>query len=210
PADQQGQAMIREWVEFSRRKEVWDHIVFLSDYDMNLARRMVQGVDVWLNNPRRPWEASGTSGMKVLVNGGLNLSELDGWWAEAYEPSLGWAIGDGKEHGGDAALDAMEAEQLYRLLEDEVIPGFYERDDQGIPRNWINKIKHSMANLTPQYSTSRTVMEYTEKYYLPAAQALQRRLSSDTGKGLATFHEHLKEGWRNICVEEVHVEANER
>src|SRR5690606_35340331 len=89
PADQQGQAMIREWVEFSRSKDVRDHIVFLSDYDMNLARRMVQGVDIWLNNPRRPWEASGTSGMKVLVNGGLNLSELDGWWAEAYEPTVG-------------------------------------------------------------------------------------------------------------------------
>lgn len=209
PADQQGQAMIKEWVDFSRRKEARDHVIFLSDYDMNLARRMVQGVDVWLNNPRRPWEASGTSGMKVLVNGGLNLSELDGWWAEAYEPSVGWAIGDGKEHGDDAALDAMEAEQLYRLLENEVIPTFYERDEQGIPRNWIQMIKHSMAKLTPEFSASRTVMEYTEKYYLPAAQALQKRLSGDKGNGLATFHEHLKEGWRNISVDEIHVEANE-
>src|SRR5690606_10600011 len=143
PADHQGQAMIREWVEFSRRKEVRDHIVFLSDYDMNLARRMVQGVDVWLNNPRRPWEASGTSGMKVLVNGGLNLSELDGWWAEAYEPTVGWAIGDGKEHGDEAALDNMEAEQLYQILEQEVIPTFYHRDEQGIPRKWIQMIKQS-------------------------------------------------------------------
>ena len=210
PADHQGQAMIKEWVEFSRRKEARDHVVFLSDYDMNLARRMVQGVDVWLNNPRRPWEASGTSGMKVLVNGGLNLSELDGWWAEAYEPSVGWAIGDGKEHGDDAALDAMEAEQLYQLLENEVVPTFYERDDQGIPRKWISKIKYSMAKLTPEFSASRTVMEYTEKYYLPAAQALQRRLSGNTENGLATFYEHLKEGWRNIAVDEVHVEANER
>ena len=209
PADHQGQAMIKEWVEFSRRKEARDHVVFLSDYDMNLARRMVQGVDVWLNNPRRPWEASGTSGMKVLVNGGLNLSELDGWWNEAYEPSVGWAIGDGKEHGDDAALDAMEAEQLYQLLENEVIPTFYERDGQGIPRNWISKIKHSMAKLTPEFSASRTVMEYTEKYYVPAAQALQRRLSEDAGNGLTAFHEHLKQGWRNISVDEVHVEANE-
>lgn len=209
PADHQGQAMIKEWVEFSRRKEARDHVVFLSDYDMNLARRMVQGVDVWLNNPRRPWEASGTSGMKVLVNGGLNLSELDGWWNEAYEPSVGWAIGDGKEHGDDAALDAMEAEQLYQLLENEVIPTFYERDDQGIPRNWISKIKHSMAKLTPEFSASRTVMEYTEKYYVPAAQALQRRLSEDAGNELTAFHEHLKQGWRNISVDEVHVEANE-
>ena len=210
PADHQGQAMIREWVEFSRRKEARDHVVFLSDYDMNLARRMVQGVDVWLNNPRRPWEASGTSGMKVLVNGGLNLSELDGWWAEAYEPTVGWAIGDGKEHGDDAALDAMEAEQLYQLLENEVIPTFYERDDQGIPRNWINKIRHSMAKLTPEFSASRTVMEYTEKYYLPAALGLQRRLSAVTETALANLHKQLHDGWRHLSIEEVHVDATER
>ena len=207
PADQQGQAMIREWVEFSRRKEVRDHIVFLSDYDMNLARRMVQGVDVWLNNPRRPWEASGTSGMKVLVNGGLNLSELDGWWAEAYEPTVGWAIGDGKEHGDDASLDVMEAEQLYQLLENEVVPAFYERDSQGIPRQWIQMIKQSMAKLTPRFSVSRTVMEYTEKYYLPAAQALQHRRSSPTENNRASFHKQLQEGWPNLAVEEIRVEA---
>ena len=206
PADQQGQAMIREWVEFSRRKEVRDHIVFLSDYEMNLARRMVQGVDVWLNNPRRPWEASGTSGMKVLVNGGLNLSELDGWWAEAYQPEVGWAIGDGQEHADDAALDAMEAEQLYQILENEVIPSFYKRDDQGIPRRWIQMIKQSMAQLTPQFSASRTVIEYTEKYYLPAALALQRRLSHDTNNGSATLHKQLREGWSHLSIGEVNIE----
>lgn len=206
PADRQGQAMIKEWVEFSRRKEVRDHIVFLSDYDMNLARRMVQGVDVWLNNPRRPWEASGTSGMKVLVNGGINLSELDGWWAEAYDPSTGWAIGDGQEHADNALLDAMEAEQLYQLLEKEVIPLYYERDEQGIPRNWIRMIKQSMAQLTPRFSASRTVIEYTEKYYLPGALEVQRRLSQPAENSLATFHKELRESWPNLAIREVHVE----
>ena len=198
PADHQGQAMIREWVEFSRRKEVRDHIVFLSDYDMNLARRMVQGVDVWLNNPRRPWEASGTSGMKVLVNGGLNLSELDGWWAEAFNPAVGWAIGDGKEHADDAALDVMEAEQLYQILERDVVPAFYERDAQGIPRRWIKLMKVSMAKLSPEFSVSRTMMEYMEKYYIPASLALQKRKNDKT---LAGFHEQLKHRWAELAVE---------
>ena len=108
-------------------------MIFLSDYDMLLTEHLVQGVDVWINTPRRPWEASGTSGMKVLVNGGLNLSELDGWWAEAYTPEVGWALGDGQEHGDDPAWDAAEAEALYDLLEREVIPEFYARDEQGIP-----------------------------------------------------------------------------
>src|SRR5690606_27698975 len=207
PADLQGQAMIREWVEFSRRKEVRDHIVFLSDYDMNLARRMVQGVDVWLNNPRRPWEASGTSGMKVLVNGGLNLSELDGWWAEAFDPSVGWAIGDGKEHTDDATLDAMEAEQLYQILEKEVVPAFYERDAQGIPRRWIQLMKASMAKLSPEFSASRTVMEYTEKYYIPAALAFQKRKNQ---KDLAEFHARLEQLWSALAVENYQMQESEK
>src|SRR5690606_27552353 len=206
PADRQGQAMIKEWVEFSRRKEVRDHIVFLSDYDMNLARGMVEGVGVLLIILRRPWEASGTSGMKVLVNGGLILSELDGWWAEAYNPSTGWAIGDGQEHADNALLDAMEAEQLYQLLEKEVIPLYYERDEQGIPRNWIRMIKQSMAQLTPRFSASRTVIEYTEKYYLPGALEVQRRLSQPAENSLATFHKELRESWPNLAIREVHVE----
>jgi len=123
PADEAGQALIREWIRFIRQPETRSHVMFLSDYDMLLAEQLVQGVDVWINTPRRPWEASGTSGMKVLVNGGLNLSELDGWWAEAYTPDVGWALGDGKEHGDDPAWDAIEAEALYDLLEREVVPG---------------------------------------------------------------------------------------
>jgi glycogen phosphorylase len=178
PADQAGKDMIREWIHFVRRQDIRQHAVFLVDYDMLLAARIVEGVDVWINTPRRPWEASGTSGMKVLPNGGVNLSELDGWWAEAYQPDVGWALGDGKEHGDDPAWDAAEALQLYDILEHEVIARFYDRDDNGLPRNWIAMMRESMARLTPEFSANRAVREYTEKYYLPAAERYRRREAS--------------------------------
>ena len=173
PQDLEGQDMIRQWFEFARRPEVRSRVVFLSDYDVLMAEHLVQGVDVWVNTPRRPWEASGTSGMKVLVNGGLNLSELDGWWAEAYSPAVGWAIGDGREHGDDPAWDAAEAEALYGLLEREVVPEFYSRDEHGIPRAWVARMRESMAKLTPAFSTNRVVRQYTEEHYLPAATGLR-------------------------------------
>jgi len=151
PADRAGQALIQEWIHFIRRPETRPHVIFLSDYDVLLTEHLVQGVDVWLNTPRRPWEGCGTSGMKVLVNGGINLSELDGWWAEAYTPEVGWALGDGREHGDDRAWDAIEAEALYELLEREVIPAFYARDEQGIPGAWVTRLRESMARLTPRF-----------------------------------------------------------
>ena len=155
PQDEAGQALIHEWINFIRQPEVRPYIVFLSDYDMLLTEHLVQGVDVWINTPRRPWEASGTSGMKVLVNGGINLSELDGWWAEAYTPEVGWALGDGREHSDDAAWDAVEADALYDLLEREVIAEFYARDESGTPSAWVKRIRESMARLTPQFSANR-------------------------------------------------------
>ncbi|MEO8332656.1 MAG: alpha-glucan family phosphorylase, partial [Gallionella sp.] len=167
PADKAGQALIQEWSNFIRRSKVRPHVIFLSDYNMLLSENLVQGVDVWINTPRRPWEACGTSGMKVLVNGGINLSELDGWWAEAYTPEVGWALGDGQEHGDDPAWDAAEAGALYDLLEREVIPEFYTRDEQGIPVAWVQRMRESMAQLTPHYSANRAVREYTEQHYLP-------------------------------------------
>ncbi|MGD8854061.1 MAG: alpha-glucan family phosphorylase, partial [Gammaproteobacteria bacterium] len=139
PRDESGRRMIRAWTEFLRRPTVRPRMVFVEDYDMSVAAALVQGADLWLNTPRRPWEASGTSGMKVLVNGGLNLSELDGWWAEAFTPDLGWSLGDGCEHGDDPAWDRAEAEALYRLLEEEVIPAFYQRDASGIPLGWVRR-----------------------------------------------------------------------
>ncbi len=174
PADQAGQDMIQEWTRFIRSPEVRPHAVFLPDYDMLLSAHLVQGVDLWINTPRRPWEASGTSGMKVLVNGGINLSELDGWWAEAYSPEIGWALGDGCEHGEDPAWDAAEADALYNLLEREVIPEFYARDGQSIPTRWVERMRKSMASLTPRFSADRTVREYTEQHYVPGAAAISR------------------------------------
>lgn len=175
PADTAGKAMIRQWTEFIARCNVRPHVLFLVDYDMAIAEHLVQGVDVWINTPRRPWEASGTSGMKVLVNGGLNLSEIDGWWAEAYSADVGWAVGDGLEHSHDAAWDAIEAERIYDLIENEIVPEYYDRDEQGIPRRWIARVRESMARLAPQYSANRMLKEYLEHYYLPGAAAYRKR-----------------------------------
>ena len=183
PADQAGQNLIREWTDFIRRAGAHNHVIFLSDYDMLLTGQLVQGVDVWINTPRRPWEACGTSGMKVLVNGGLNLSVLDGWWAEAYNPEVGWALGDGREHDDDPAWDAAEAEALYHLLEQEVIPEFYTRDENGIPTAWVARVRESMARLTPRFSANRTVREYTEQHYLPACGRLSCARVRSWGEG---------------------------
>jgi len=180
PADLYGQELLRRWIQFIRRPEARQRAVFIADYDLLLAEYLVRGVDVWVNTPRRPWEASGTSGMKVLVNGGLNLSELDGWWAEAYDPEVGWALGDGREHGDDPAWDAAEADALYTLLEREVTPAFYTRDAQGIPRAWVAKMRASMTRLTPRFSTNRVVREYTDTYYVAAATRYRAR-AADKG-----------------------------
>jgi glycogen phosphorylase len=200
PQDAAGKEMIREWVEFSQCPEVRARLVFLSDYDVLMAAHLVQGVDVWVNTPRRPWEASGTSGMKVLVNGGLNLSELDGWWAEAYSPELGWAIGDMREHGDDPAWDASEAEALYGLLEREVIPEFYNRDDRGIPCRWVARMRESMARLTPLFSTNRVVRQYTEEHYLSAASAFAERAKDQgaLGRKLVTWKADLAKHWPGV------------
>ena len=197
PQDVEGQGMIREWVEFSRRPEVKSRVVFLSDYDLLMAEQLVQGVDLWVNTPRRPWEASGTSGMKVLVNGGLNLSELDGWWAEAYSPDVGWAIGDRREHGSDPAWDAAEAGALYGLLEREIVPEFYTRDDRGIPRGWVARMRESMARLTPRFSANRVVRQYTEQHYLSAASAFRERAKDHGALGahLVDWQSQLARHW---------------
>jgi starch phosphorylase len=209
PKDLAGQAMIQQWVSFVRRPEVRPRAVFLSDYDMLMAERLVQGMDVWINTPRRPWEASGTSGMKVLVNGGLNLSELDGWWAEAYSPEVGWALGDGKEHGDDPAWDAAEAQALYDLLEREVIPTFYTRDVRGIPLGWVARMRESMARLTPAFSSNRVVREYAEKYYLPAANAYCERAADGGKRGADLLHwqTELARHWSKLRFGSVTVDA---
>jgi len=200
PQDEAGQEMIRQWNSFIHALGLPSPVIFLSDYDMLLTEQLTGGVDVWLNTPRRPWEASGTSGMKVLVNGGLNVSELDGWWAEAYSPDVGWAIGDGREHNSDPAWDAAEAEALYTLLEREIIPEFYERDDQGIPRKWVARIRESMARLTPEFSANRAVRQYTESHYLPAAAEYNQRAAegSKLGAELLAWREELAKHWQDL------------
>jgi glycogen phosphorylase len=199
PADNEGKKFIQQWAQFADRFDVCNHVVFLEDYDIALAQEIVQGVDIWINTPRRPWEASGTSGMKVLVNGGLNLSELDGWWAEAYTPEVGWALGDGKEHP-EPSWDNVEAEQLYRLLEDEIVPMFYDRDASGIPRAWVARVRTSMARLAPQFSTNRMVREYVEKLYLPAAAAYRHRTAQreKVAKELRRWDEQLSRHWHKV------------
>jgi starch phosphorylase len=209
PADLAGQALIQQWIQFIRRPEARPHVIFLSDYDMHLTEQLVQGVDIWINTPRRPWEACGTSGMKVLVNGGINLSELDGWWAEAYSPEVGWALGDGQEHDNDPAWDAIEAEALYDLLEREVIPEFYTRDDHGIPVAWVTRMRESMARLTPRFSTNRSVREYTEQHYLPAASAYLERVANQGAIGLelVNLHHVLEQKWSAMRFGEVKFES---
>jgi glycogen phosphorylase len=210
PADRAGQALIQQWINFIRQPETRPHIVFLSDYDMLLTEHLVQGVDVWINTPRRPWEACGTSGMKVLVNGGINLSELDGWWAEAYTPEVGWALGDGQEHGDDPVWDAAEAEALYDLLEREVIPEFYTRDENGIPTAWVARMRESMARLTPRFAASRAVREYTEQHYLPAAAAYRERAANKgaVGRQVVDWQHAVERKWGSLRFGNLRVETN--
>jgi glycogen phosphorylase len=197
PRDEQGKALVRAWWEYSLRSDVQNRVVFLSDYDMALAEQLVQGIDLWINTPRRPWEACGTSGMKVLVNGGLNLSERDGWWAEAYRAEVGWAIGDGNEHDDDPDWDAQEAEQLYHALEKEIIPYFYERDGRGIPTAWVARMRTSMAELTPQYSTNRMLREYVDRIYINAIQNYRKRVANGFAEAvrLCRWRELLDTHW---------------
>ncbi|HET6255715.1 MAG TPA: alpha-glucan family phosphorylase [Puia sp.] len=205
PSDQGGRNLIKRWIEFINQWNMSRHVIFLSDYDMLLAEHLVQGVDVWLNVPQRPWEASGTSGMKVLVNGGLNVSELDGWWVEAYRPEVGWALGDGKEHGDDPAWNAYEAELLFGILEQQVIPSFYHRDHRDIPVEWVARVRQSMATLTPFFSANRTVREYTEHYYLSAAKTYSDRAADNgaLGRRIVLWKRSIELGWPRLRFGEV-------
>jgi starch phosphorylase len=200
PADGAGKDLIKRWIQFIKRTGLSQHVVFLTDYDMLMAAHLVGGMDVWLNTPQRPWEASGTSGMKVLVNGGVNLSELDGWWVEAYTPEVGWALGDGLEHGYDPALDKRESEALFDLLEKQVLPEFYDRNAEGIPVTWVKRVRKSMATLTSAFSAGRTVREYTENYYLPAAANYLARAAhgGELGKQIVQGKQQLDARWGQL------------
>lgn len=205
PLDEEGKRQLHAWIDFIRsHPQIAGKVVFLPDYDMQMAELLVSGVDVWINTPRRPWEACGTSGMKVLVNGGLNLSELDGWWAEAYDPSVGWAIGDGQEHA-EPDWDRSEAQQLYDLLEREIAPAFYARDARGIPVQWVAKMRESMAKLAPFFSANRMVRQYVEQYYLPMAESLACRNqdSQARAKQILDWRRNLETHWQTVHIGEV-------
>jgi len=202
PADTEGKVMIRQWIELARNPRYRRHVVFLEDYDIALAQELVQGVDVWINNPRRPWEACGTSGMKVLVNGGINCSILDGWWDEAFRPDVGWAIGDDK--GGEAdKVDARDAESLYALLETRIVPEFYDRDAEGLPRRWLARVRRSTATLTPAFASTRMFRDYVERAYLPLSTLYRER----SAKGCAearearAWAETLTRRWLGLHIE---------
>jgi starch phosphorylase len=210
PQDEEGKRLVRQLVQFTRQPAVWKRAVFIEDYDIELAKHLVQGVDVWINTPRRPWEACGTSGMKVLVNGGLNLSELDGWWAEAYTPEVGWGVGDGLEHPEPEweAWDALEAKALYDLLEQHIAPAFYDCDSQGIPVRWVDRMRASMARLTPHYSSNRMLSEYVERLYVPATARFRERTAhaARLSRELVAWHRALEQSWPQLSFGEMHVE----
>jgi starch phosphorylase len=202
PADDAGKEIIRRIFEIAHRPEFRSHIVLLEDYDIEIARYMVQGVDVWLNNPRRPQEASGTSGMKAAMNGALNLSVLDGWWDEAYDPSLGWSIGNGEQYDDFENQDRIEGDLLYHALERDVVPLFYDRDDAGLPREWISMMKNSIREIGLHFNSDRMLKEYTERYYLPAQQ-LHDRLRADDyaeARAISVWRDKISSRWPQIQI----------
>ncbi|MBX7103625.1 MAG: alpha-glucan family phosphorylase [Gemmataceae bacterium] len=210
PHDTEGKKVIAEVVHMARRADLRMHVVFLEDYDMNVARILVQGCDVWLNNPRRPLEASGTSGMKVAMNGGLNCSVLDGWWVEGYQHDNGWAIGAGEEYADLAFQDDIEVRAIYELLEQEIVPTFYNRGTDGVPREWVRRMKRVIRTLVPMFNTNRMVQEYVEKCYLPGCLR-QHGLAADGGKSaleLAQWRARLGKAWPGVKVDAV--DATER
>jgi len=210
PHDNPGKELIRQIIHHARRPELRNRIVFIEDYDMVVARYLVQGVDVWLNTPRRPHEASGTSGMKATINGALNLSSLDGWWDEGYTPENGWAIGHGEDYADDQAdyQDRVEANGIYDLLEKEIIPLFYERGRDGLPRAWIAKMKAAMRDHAGVFNTNRMVREYFDRCYLPSAQRSQKLQKEELqrSKALAAWKAKMHRQWPHIQIEQVGTE----
>jgi starch phosphorylase len=175
PRDDPGKLLVQRIVQASRDERFRGRLVFLENYDIEIARLLVQGSDVWMNTPRRPQEASGTSGMKATLNGSLHLSELDGWWDEAYAPGMGWALGEGLDEGlGGEAHDLAEAKQLMDLLEHEILPLYFDRDEHGVPAHWLSCVSRSIETMAPQFSAQRMVREYAERFYTPAGASLSR------------------------------------
>jgi starch phosphorylase len=211
PRDHGGKELIAEIIHVCRRPEFRRRMVFIEDYDINVARFLVQGVDVWLNNPRRPLEASGTSGMKVCVNGGLNLSILDGWWVEGYAGDNGWAIGAGEEYTDLTYQDDIESRAIYDLLEQEIVPLFYNRSTDGLPRGWLKAMKRSMSTCCPVFNTNRMVQEYTEKCYVPSASRYAKLVGDDLKRAaeLSQWRRRVQRDWAQVRVEAVNPQSTD-
>jgi len=205
PKDEEGKRMIRDIIHFARDEEIRRHVVFLGDYDINVARHLVQGCDIWLNNPRPPMEASGTSGMKAAVNGVLNCSTFDGWWAEGYHPELGWTIGHGEEYTDHEYQDKVESELLYDLLEKEIVPLFYRRDQGRVARDWTEMTKRMLERTCPVFITTRMVSQYTREAYLPSYQRSQQLQENEfaSARDLAKWQENVQANWHQVSVVEV-------
>jgi starch phosphorylase len=210
PADNEGKDLIRTIVQFARQAGVRKRLVFLENYDVNVARYLVQGVDVWLNTPRRPHEASGTSGMKAAANGVLNCSVLDGWWVEGYSPDVGWAIGNGEMYNDPTLQDQIESQTLYDLLEKEIVPLFYDRGTDRLPRRWIERMKNCIRKLAPVFSTNRMVREYAEKFYVPALDRGRVLASEGLKRSVELAHakDHFRQHWGGIKIVGVHCNGN--
>lgn len=210
PADHEGKELIKAIVNFARNASVRRRVVFIENYDCNVARQLVQGVDVWLNTPRRPYEASGTSGMKAAVNGVLNCSILDGWWVEGYKPDLGWAIGRGEQYADPNLQDQVESQALYDLLEKQIVPLFYHRSVDNIPREWIARMKNSMRQLAPVFNTNRMVRDYTEKFYVPADARGLTLLADGLKRSVDLAHAKasLRNRWHGVRIVGVHTTGN--
>jgi starch phosphorylase len=207
PADDEGKRLIQRLIEFAQSPGVRQRIVFLPNYDIGMAKRLYPGCDIWLNNPLRPLEACGTSGMKAALNGALNLSILDGWWNEYYDDRNGWAIPSADSAGDGAERDALEAASLYDLLEHQIAPRFYDRDAAGLPVKWIADMRHTLATLSPELSADRMVRQYVSDLYLPAAAA-ERVISGSAfqpARDLAAWTARVEEAWAGVHV--AHVES---
>jgi starch phosphorylase len=202
PKDDEGKRYIQEIFQIAKEDRFKRKIVFIENFDLNVASYLVEGCDVWLNNPRRPLEASGTSGMKVIANGGLNFSILDGWWDEGFDPEVGWKIGNGEEYIDPDFQDELEARQFYTTLESQIVPLFYARGEDKLPRGWISMIKNSMKKLGPFFNTHRMVQEYFQKYYAPSFERRRMLLEQEgnTVKELSGWKENIRRSWPQVKV----------
>jgi starch phosphorylase len=205
PQDNRGKELIKNLIQICEQENLRRYIVFIEDYDLEVARYLVQGVDVWLNTPRRPLEACGTSGMKAVANGALHFSILDGWWDEGYDREIGWAIGNGEEYQDNEFQDEMEANALYDILEKDVVPLFYDQGPDGLPNHWLSMMKTSLHRLCPEFNTHRMVEEYWDDFYLPAAEQGDKLKTQDWSnlRSLSKWFEKIMYGWKEVQIKDI-------